>query len=48
MAWQFYINNYRNQTQGRRDSKYTYRLSDGTLYYGLDPPAGAEPYVKRL
>ncbi|KAH8649766.1 hypothetical protein BGZ61DRAFT_375946 [Ilyonectria robusta] len=43
MAWQFYINNYRNQTQGRRDSKYTYRLSDGTLYYGLDPPAGAEP-----
>jgi choline dehydrogenase len=43
MAWTFYINHYRNQTQGRRDSKYVYRLTDGTLYYGLEPPSRAKP-----
>ncbi|PVH97589.1 GMC oxidoreductase [Periconia macrospinosa] len=42
-SWNFYINHYRNQTQARRDSKYVYRLTDGSTYYGLDPPPGAEP-----
>ncbi|CAI6333067.1 unnamed protein product [Periconia digitata] len=42
-AWSFWIRHYRNETQGRRDSKFTYRLPDGSLYYGLEPPPDAEP-----
>ncbi|KAF5974714.1 choline dehydrogenase [Fusarium coicis] len=43
MSWSFYVNHYQNETQARRDSKYAYRLSNGTLWSGLDPPEGAEP-----
>ncbi|KAF4463126.1 choline dehydrogenase [Fusarium albosuccineum] len=43
MSWSFYVNHYQNETQARRDSKFTYRLPNGTLWYGLDPPKGAEP-----
>lgn len=43
MSWEFFISHYDNQTQARRDSKFTYRLANGTLWYGLDPPEGAEP-----
>ncbi|KAM0551258.1 hypothetical protein ACHAPJ_008603 [Fusarium lateritium] len=43
MSWSFYVNNYKNETQARRDSKFTYRLSNGTLWYGLNPPEDAEP-----
>ncbi|KAI8671869.1 GMC-OxRdtase-N domain-containing protein [Fusarium keratoplasticum] len=43
MSWSFFVNHYQNETQARRDSKYTYRLSNGTLWYGLDPPEDAEP-----
>ncbi|KAH7118583.1 hypothetical protein B0J13DRAFT_599741 [Dactylonectria estremocensis] len=43
MSWSFYVNHYQNETQARRDSKYTYRLPNGTLWYGLDPPEDAEP-----
>ena len=44
MSWGFFINHYRNETQSRRDSKYTYRKADGSLYIGLDPPADTTPY----
>ncbi|KAF5550386.1 choline dehydrogenase [Fusarium napiforme] len=43
MSWSFYVNHYQNETQARRDSKYAYRLSNGTLWSGIDPPEGAEP-----
>ncbi|EXK30692.1 hypothetical protein FOMG_13476 [Fusarium oxysporum f. sp. melonis 26406] len=43
MSWSFYVNHYQNETQARRDSKYAYRLSNGTLWSGLNPPEGAEP-----
>ncbi|KAF6840989.1 gmc oxidoreductase [Colletotrichum musicola] len=43
MSWEFFVSHYDNETQARRDSKFTYRLANGTLYYGLDPPEGAEP-----
>ncbi|KAJ4258080.1 hypothetical protein NW762_008220 [Fusarium torreyae] len=43
MSWSFYVNHYQNETQARRDSKFTYRLSNGTLWYGLNPPEDAEP-----
>ncbi|KAM5346263.1 hypothetical protein ACJ41O_009268 [Fusarium nematophilum] len=43
MSWSFFVNHYQNETQARRDSKYTYRLPNGTLWHGLDPPDNAEP-----
>ncbi|KAH7273174.1 hypothetical protein B0J15DRAFT_509171 [Fusarium solani] len=51
MSWSFFVNHYQNETQARRDSKYTYQLSNGTLWYGLDPPEDAEPdwnYIAEL
>lgn len=39
MAWHFWVRHYRNETQARRDSKFTYLLEDGSWYTGLDPPA---------
>ncbi|KAF4968617.1 hypothetical protein FSARC_4041 [Fusarium sarcochroum] len=43
MSWSFYVNHYQNETQARRDSKFAYRLSNGTLWSGLNPPEDAEP-----
>jgi choline dehydrogenase len=43
MAWDFYVNHYDNLTRQAQDSKMTYKLPDGELYVGLDPPADAEP-----
>jgi choline dehydrogenase len=45
MSWQFFVSHYQNQTQAQRDRAFTYRLENGTLYYGLEPPEGATPYV---
>lgn len=45
MSWQFFVNHFQNETQARRDNKYTYRLNNGSFYVGLDPPSDAEPYV---
>lgn len=45
MAWHFWVRHFRNETQGRRDSKFNYRLADGSVYTGTEPPEGAEPYV---
>ncbi|KAI0483412.1 hypothetical protein F4859DRAFT_503053 [Xylaria cf. heliscus] len=42
-SWAFYVGHYQNETQARRDWKYTYRLTNGSLYYGLDPAEDAEP-----
>ena len=44
-AWHFWVEHYEDREQAYRDSKYTYVRSDGSLYVGLDPPDGAEPYV---
>ncbi|KAM0354814.1 hypothetical protein ACHAPU_000638 [Fusarium lateritium] len=43
MSWSFFVNHYQNETQARRDSKFAYRLSNGTLWSGLSPPVDAEP-----
>jgi len=48
MVWHFWVRHYRNETQARRDSKFTYLLEDGSWYTGLDPPEGAEPYRSLL
>ena len=43
MAWSFFVNHYSNTTQAYRDSKYTWRNPNNTLYVGNDPLADAEP-----
>ncbi|ETS80812.1 hypothetical protein PFICI_08341 [Pestalotiopsis fici W106-1] len=43
MSWEFFVSHFQNDTQARRDSKFTYRLANGSYYYGLEPPADAEP-----
>ncbi|KAJ2979569.1 hypothetical protein NQ176_g3172 [Zarea fungicola] len=42
-SWQFFVNHFQNETQARRDNKFTYRFSNGSYYVGLDPPPAAEP-----
>ncbi|CAI6302274.1 unnamed protein product [Periconia digitata] len=41
-SWQFFVEHFENDTQALRDSKYAYRMSNGSYYVGLDPPSGAE------
>ncbi|CAI6339915.1 unnamed protein product [Periconia digitata] len=43
-SWQFFVEHYQNETQARRDSKYTYQFSNGSYYSGIDPPEGAKPH----
>lgn len=43
MSWQFFVNHFKNETQAKRDNKFTYKLTNGSYYVGLDPPEGAEP-----
>ncbi|KAJ6783556.1 hypothetical protein PWT90_07710 [Aphanocladium album] len=43
MAWSFFVNHYEDQAQAQRDNKYTYLLSNGSYYVGLDPPSDAKP-----
>jgi len=45
-SWQFFVEHYANETQSRRDTKYTYILPNGSYHVGADPPASAEPYVQ--
>lgn len=42
-SWQFFVSHYLNETQARRDNKFTYMLNNGSYYVGLDPPEDAEP-----
>lgn len=43
MSWEFYVNHYQNPEQAYRDTKYTWRTRNQTLYVGTDPPNGSEP-----
>ncbi|GJC87190.1 oxygen-dependent choline dehydrogenase [Colletotrichum liriopes] len=36
-SWQFFVEHYQNETQARRDPKYTYIQSNGSYYHGLNP-----------
>jgi choline dehydrogenase len=42
-SWQFFDEHYADETQSRRDSKYTYILPNGSYHVGADPPADTEP-----
>ncbi|KAI8191750.1 Oxygen-dependent choline dehydrogenase [Colletotrichum sp. SAR 10_65] len=48
MSWQFFVSHYQNETQARRDRYFTYRLSNGTLWYGIDAPKDASPLATRI
>ncbi|KAI4595948.1 hypothetical protein KJ359_006239 [Pestalotiopsis sp. 9143b] len=41
--WDFFVNHYSDLERQKKDSKMSYRKTDGDLYVGLDPPADAEP-----
>ncbi|KAH6653019.1 GMC oxidoreductase [Truncatella angustata] len=43
IRWEYFVDHYTNETQAKRDSKYTYLTADGQYYVGLDPPEGATP-----
>lgn len=43
MMWTYWVNHFSNQTYQATDSKMTYRKPDGSLYTGLNPPAGSTP-----
>jgi choline dehydrogenase len=43
MSWGFFVQHHANQTQARQDPYFTYRLSNGSYYHGINPPKGAEP-----
>ncbi|KAH8596917.1 putative choline dehydrogenase [Bisporella sp. PMI_857] len=42
-SWEFFVSHFQNETQAKRDNKFTYLLSNGSYYVGIDPPADAEP-----
>lgn len=43
IKWDYFVTHYEDQDRQKRDSKMTYRKTDGSYYVGKYPPAGAEP-----
>ncbi|KAI1268108.1 alcohol oxidase [Xylariaceae sp. FL1019] len=43
LSWRFWTNHYQNETMAQQDKAFTYQLTNGSLYVGLDPPEGAIP-----
>ncbi|KAH8897542.1 GMC oxidoreductase [Thozetella sp. PMI_491] len=41
--WSYYVNQYSDLGQQKRNSKMTYRTASGELYIGQDPPGAATP-----
>ncbi|KAM0334500.1 hypothetical protein ACHAQA_001529 [Verticillium albo-atrum] len=42
IAWDFFVRHYADDERQARDFKTTYETPDGSLYTGLDPPAGSK------
>lgn len=42
-SWSFFVTHYQNETQAKRDDKFTYKLNNGSYYVGLEPPVDAVP-----
>ncbi|KAG7115425.1 Oxygen-dependent choline dehydrogenase like protein [Verticillium longisporum] len=42
MAWDFFVRHYADDERQARDFKTTYETPDGSLYTGLNPPAGSK------
>ncbi|CAK4032226.1 Oxygen-dependent choline dehydrogenase [Lecanosticta acicola] len=43
IKWDYWVSHYEDLERQKRDSKMTYRKTDGSYYVGLYPPAGAVP-----
>lgn len=41
MSWDFYVRHYSDDAREKLNSKATYRQTNGSLYIGTSPPAGA-------
>ncbi|KAI9643497.1 hypothetical protein NHQ30_008116 [Ciborinia camelliae] len=41
--WNFFVHHYSDLERQKKDTKMTYKTTDGDFYVGLDPPADAEP-----
>ena len=42
ISWEFYVNHHSDPTEAKRDSKMNYRLTNGSIYTGSNPPADAK------
>lgn len=42
-AWDYFVHHYNDLERQKKDSKMSYRQSDGELYTGLSPPQDASP-----
>ncbi|CAH0045274.1 unnamed protein product [Clonostachys solani] len=42
-SWSFFVNHYQDDTQARRDDKFTYSFPNGSYYVGLNPPESTTP-----
>jgi choline dehydrogenase len=43
MKWDFYVQHYADEARQAKDTKMVYTQTNGEMYVGLDPPAGATP-----
>ncbi|CAA9964047.1 GMC oxidoreductase [Pyrenophora teres f. maculata] len=43
MSWNYYVKHFDNEAELKRDTKLTYKLPDGSIYTGANPPSGATP-----
>ncbi|KAM3417699.1 hypothetical protein BST61_g5934 [Cercospora zeina] len=43
IKWSYFIRHYEDLERQKKDTKMTYKTTDGSLYVGLYPPEGAEP-----
>lgn len=43
LAWSFYVDHYPDMFRNAKDPKYNYKLANGSIHTGLDPPANATP-----
>ena len=42
MSWDFFVRHYEDDAKQARDWKTSYETPDGSIYTGLDPPAGSK------
>ncbi|KAH9227683.1 GMC oxidoreductase [Colletotrichum gloeosporioides 23] len=43
IQWDFFVNHYEDPVQAQKDTKFSWRKTDGEIYVGTNPPAGSEP-----
>jgi len=43
MSWEFFVKHFEDQEKAQKDSKFTWRMTNGSFYVGTSPPEGAEP-----